>query len=95
MAAVGSGNPLDQRESKTGAILLVGDKGGKDFILDLRRNTNAVVLDLNYKFLFFRKAGEENLRCTGFKSVPEKIRNGLAKLYGIAIYYRKLFGKMG
>ena len=86
-----SGDPLNQRETKAGTILLVGDKGRKDLILNLRGNTDAVIRHLDHKPVFIAKAGKENLRCPGFKSVPEKIRDGLAKLYWIAVE-KRIFG---
>lgn len=88
-----SGDPLNQRETKAGAVLLVGDKGRKDLILNIRGNTDAVIRHLDHKPVFIAKAGEENFRCPGFKSVPEKIRDGLAKLYRIAVYRGEFFGK--
>ena len=90
-----SGDPLNQRETKAGTVLLVGDKGRKDLILNLRGNTDAVIRHLDHKPVFIAKSGKENLRCPGFKSVPEKIRDGLAKLYRIAVYCGEFFGKMG
>ena len=90
-----SGDPLNQRETKAGTVLLVGDKGRKDLILNLRGNTDAVIRHLDHKSVFIAKAGKENLRCPGFKSVPEKIRDGLAKLYRIAVYCGEFFGKTG
>ena len=95
VTAVSSGDPLNQRETKAGTVLLVGDKGRKDLILNLRGNTDAVIRHLDHKPVFIAKAGKENLRCPGFKSVPEKIRDGLAKLYRIAVYCGEFFGKTG
>ena len=95
VTAVSSGDPLNQRETKAGTVLLVGDKGRKDLILNFRGNTDAVIRHLDHKPVFIAKAGKENLRCPGFKSVPEKIRDGLAKLYRIAVYCGEFFGKTG
>lgn len=95
VTAVSSGDPLNQRETKAGTVLLVGDKGRKDLILNLRGNTDAVIRHLDHKPVFIAKAGKANLRCPGFKSVPEKIRDGLAKLYRIAVYCGEFFGKTG
>ena len=88
-----SGDPLNQRETKAGTVLLVGDKGRKDLILNLRGNTDAVIRHLDHKPVFIAKAGKENLRCPGFKSVPEKIRDGLTKLYRIAVIVGSSSGK--
>ncbi len=78
-----SGDPLNQRETKAGTVLLVGDKGRKDLILNLREIPMPLSVTWITSPSFIAKAGKENLRAPDSKAFRRRLRDGLAKLYRI------------